>query len=317
MTPSVVSLRALGRPWNSFWHAPCDPRVCAIIRIAWGASVFLSFIGAYASVELWWSEQGFLPLAASQKFIGRYSWSLFHYLPTDLETLWLCFAVVLVQAACVVAGFLTRFNILCVFIWLVSFQHRNGLINDGEDTVFRMIGFFLLLMPSADVWSADAKLFPRPAAVRSGWGLRLLQIEVCLIVFSAGLEKLNGDPWWDGTALYYVMQLDDYFGHLPVPQFVRETLWLQKLMTWAALATEVVAPILIWFKETRRPALIALVGLHLSLLYMMNLFMFQYLMITAWLSFLDWEADLGWLRDRAARVRSRMFPASYQRTQKA
>src|SRR6185295_15109013 len=83
--------------------------------------------------------------------------------------------------------------------------------------------------------------------VASGWGLRLLQIEMAMIMLSTGLMKLAGDAWVNGTALYYVSRLDDHFGRFPVPAWIFDTPWVVAAMTWSVLLAELLVPFLIWF----------------------------------------------------------------------
>ena len=39
----------------------------------------------------------------------------------------------------------------------------------------------------------------------------MLQIQMAVIYFSAAILKFQGDAWFEGTAMYYVSRLDDYF----------------------------------------------------------------------------------------------------------
>jgi hypothetical protein len=114
------------------------------------------------------------------------------------------------------------------------------------------------------------------------------------MLFSSGLMKLAGDPWLNGTALYYVSRLDDYFGRFPVPAWAFDTPWIVALMTWSVLLAELAVPILIWFRETRLPCLIVLLVFHLANEWTMNLFLFHWVMLAGWISFLT-PADFGWL----------------------
>ena len=59
--------------------------------------------------------------------------------------------------------------------------------------------------------------------------------------------------------------------------------------TWSAVLIELTLPILVWFRKTRMLALVVLFLFHLSLEYMMNLNMFQWLMIVGWMSFLQFN----------------------------
>lgn len=299
MSEARPSLLGAYRAFDRFFHAPCDPRICSLIRIAYALLVLLNFALVYPYVEEFWSEHGWLPLSLSRRVIDPDTWTVFMVLPQTDTVLWTCYWLAIGHAALLLVGLFSRFNAAAVFFWLMCFQHRNNLITDGEDIVFRLLCFFLLFMPLADHFSLDSRLFPRKqdAPPRSGWALRLLQIQMCVILASAGLEKLGGGHWWSGNAMYYVMKLDDFYGHYPVPSFIEESVWAARFMTWAALWTELLVPLLIWFKETRKYALIAAIGLHLGIEYMMNLFLFEWVMIVGWLSHAQWS-ELQWLVER-------------------
>ena len=296
---NAPSLRALLRGIDRFVHAPADPHIAATIRIAVGILVFTNFVATASFVELWWSEHGFLPYQASKLVLAKEAWTVFDWLPHTDFVLWTCWSVAAVQAALLAAGVFSRFQAASLFVWLYSFNNRNTMITDGEDTVFRLIMLCLVFLPAAwDVWSFDAwfrkKLGKSAPPLRDGWALRIMQLVMCIVLLSAGLEKLNGNMWWSGTAMYYVMHLDDFFGHYPVPEFVRSSVTISRMLTWPALWIEIGAPILIWFKETRRIALVFIFLLHLGIDYMMNLFLFEWIMLAGWLSHAD-RTDLDWL----------------------
>ena len=119
------------------------------------------------------------------------------------------------------------------------------------------------------------------------------------LLFSSGLVKLGGDAWLGGTALYYVSRLDDFFGRFFVPAWVFDTPLVVALLTWSVLAIELLVPLLIWFRETRRPCLLAVLIFHLANEWTMNLFLFHWLMLCGWMSFLTPD-DFSWLSRRRA-----------------
>ncbi|MBI3465419.1 MAG: HTTM domain-containing protein, partial [Planctomycetes bacterium] len=210
------------------------------------------------------------------------------WLPRTPAVLHTYFWVFVVQSVSLLVGAASRANALCVFVWLVSFQNRNVLLLDGEDSVFRLIGFFLIFMPLGQAWSIDALVRPeitrRPA---SGWALRLLQVQMAIIYFAAAILKLQGDTWIDGTALYYVARLDDYFGRFPMPDLLFDVPILVKLLTWSVIAVEFFVPLLVWFRETRVACLVVAALFHLACEYSMNLFLFHWIMLVGWMAFLD------------------------------
>jgi hypothetical protein len=315
MSRSGLSLRGLEVAWARFLRGGPSREVLALIRIGFASVVLANFLLVLPDVEAWWSEHGWFPLRKSLELTDPHVWSLLHVLPATDGVLWTCYALALTHAALLLVGFHSRLNALAVFVWLVSFQHRNFMVTDGEDTVMRLLSFFLVFTPLGARFSLDALLSKRrPARSRSWWpsprwGKRFLQVLPALIVLSAGLEKLDGDVWWGGHALYYVTKLDDMFSATWLPRFILESPSLLRGGTWLALAIEILAPILIWFRETRRPALITLALLHLGMMSLMNLFLFQPLMLLLWASHASF-AELVWLRDRllsALRVLVRFF----------
>ncbi len=194
-------------------------------------------------------------------------------------------------------GAWSRINAVCVLAWLISFQHRNPIICDSEDIVSRLIGWYVVLMPTNLAWSVDAWR-RRPAlatpVMAPAWGLRLLQLQMSAIFLGAAWQKLGGDPWRDGTAMFYVTQLDDYFGRTPLPEWFHETPWIMKGMTWSSIAIEIIVPIGVWFRQTRVPMLLLALAFHLSTDLMMHLFLFHWLMLVGWSAFVL-PQDFAWL----------------------
>jgi HTTM domain len=321
------ALPALARGWNEFFHQPCDGRVCAAVRIAYATLVLIHLAVLYPDLDYFFSDRGVLPLEKAPELVSPYAWSLLARLPSTSPTVHVCFWIAVAHAVAVLVGAWPRMNALFLFLWIVSFQNRNNMINDGQDTVMRLIGFFMIWLPSGQCWSVNA-LVRRwlhqpeaqargPAAVDlttpehsrhvacavPGWGLRLLQIQMAAILLSTGLVKLSGDSWLNGTALYYVSRLDDHFGRFTTPAWVFDSPWIVALMTWGVLVVELAAPLLIWFRETRRACLAALVAFHLANEWTMNLFLFHWLMLCGWMAFLSPD-DFRWLWRRRDGVKS-------------
>jgi hypothetical protein len=226
-------------------------------------------------------------------------------LPGTSAVVHACFWVLVGHTVLLLVGLLSRVNAACVLVWLISFQNRNVQIIEGEDFVFRLIALFLVLMPCGASWSVDAWLRRRwrrtqPEAnshLAPAWGLRLLQVQMAVIFLSAGLHKLSAEAWFDGTAMYYVSRLDDYFGKFPIPTWIFDTPWAVALITWSVVLGELLIPIFIWFRETRRAALVVAVLFHLGNEWTMHLFLFHWIMLAGWLSFVQ-AGDFAWRRRR-------------------
>jgi len=315
MFPSLVTTaRSFARRWNVFFHAPCDGRIVASVRIGYAAIVLVHLAALYPDLDLFFTDAGLLPTNVAQQIVSPNSWSIFFSLPSTSAVVHACFWLTVAHAALLLVGFLPRLNALLLFVWILSFQVRNQIIQDGEDCLMRLMGFFIIFLPSGACWSVNSLLAgtnlasgsheplsasdpPRDSARYAvpGWPLRLLQIEMAAMFFSAALVKLGGYAWMNGTALYYVSRLDDLFGRFPAPAWVFDTPLLVAGITWLVLLIETLVPLLIWFRETRLPCLAVLLVFHLANEWTMNLFVFHWLMICGWMAFLT-PADFAWLR---------------------
>lgn len=290
----------LSGAWQRYFHAQVDARRLALVRIGFAALMLVNFAVLYPDLDTWYGEQGLYPAEAAAAQALPQQWSVLRFIsPTNpaAET-WLhgLYWLTIVSAGMLLVGFLSRLNALVVFVMLVSFQNRNTLILDGEDTVMRLVGFYLLLMSSGRAWSLDSlvsRCFARESTeacpLAPAWPLRLLQLQMVVIFVAAALFKLGGRAWIEGTALSFVCRLDDTFGRLPLPHVLFETPILVRLMSWSVIVVELFAPLLLWFKETRRAALLVIVLFHLANEYAMCLFLFHWIMLVGWSTFLTSE----------------------------
>lgn len=310
--------RQVAAGWHEFFHAPQDLRTCALVRIAYAAVLLVNLACLYPDLDLWFTDGGILPAEASREIGETYKWSLLWHLPATSEVVRICFWLLVGHTGLLLIGFLSRLNALAALVWLISFQSRNWMILDGEDMVLRVILLCLVLMPCGACWSVDATLRRWWQRRKDGgrlsgevadlphagpaFGLRMLQIQMVVIFVAAGLWKLAGDPWVNGTAIYYVARLDDYFGRFPVPTWPFDSPWVVAIMTWSVILVEVAAPPLLWFRETRRTALLAILLFHLANEWTMNLFLFHWIMVVGWLSFVR-PADWTWRRFPVSRAK--------------
>ncbi len=308
--------RTLGDRWNAFFFAPRRPELASVIRVGFGVLVLINAIFLGLDLEYWFSDAGVLPLTNARLVINEDATTLLAHLPLHL-----CYGLFVAQIVLLIAGWQSRIQAVGVLVWLTAFQHRNYTIVDGEDTVMRLFAFYLALCPCGWAYSVDAWLRRRAGAKLETpipWALRLFQIQMCVIYLSSAMEKSSGTDWVSGKAMYYVARLDDSFGKFPIPTYLFEHLWAVKLMTWSVLAIEWLLPVALWWKRSRKPAVVVGIVFHLSIDYTMNLFLFHWLMILGLLSFLELD-ELPWLgrRARASASTPAIIPSSAAGSQNA
>ncbi len=108
-----------------------------------------------------------------------------------------------------------------------------------------------------------------------------------MIYLSAGVSKLAGQSWWDGSAMFYVSRMENYGGRHWLPMIWTETPWMMQWATWLGLLLELSLPVLLWLKRTRRLAIVLGIVFHLAIESILNLFLFEWIMILGLLTFLD------------------------------
>jgi hypothetical protein len=305
-----MKLRSLLDAWNAFFFTPQSPIPIALFRIFYGCMVMATLVLLRPDWLAWFGPHAWVSYATMSQVEPGARLNLFAFIPQTDGWINALFWLSLASAALLAIGFLTRLNSVVVFLCLASLQQRNLYILHGGDTFLRVSGFFLMFAPAGAALSADrmiriwrgkegAKL-----ELRSPWAQRMIQFELALMYFSAFCWKIQGAPWLQGTALFYVYHLDS-FKRFPVPSvFFHPT--VLKLGSWATLALEFSLGILIWVRELRYPLLALGVIFHLWLEYSLNIPLFQWDVLAAYVLFVD-PSDLSrvWRRICPAALRTR------------
>lgn len=204
------------------------------------------------------------------------------------------------SAVCLAVGLETRVSAVIAFMTLVSLHHRNPCVLHSGDSLHRLLLFLLILSHAGDALSVDAWMaadFPADALTGSPvdpWCQRLMQLQVSIVYVRTVWWKLQGRTWLNGTAAYYLTQLD-VFRRFPVPPVVLSR-FFTALVTWSTLLVEMALGTLVWFRECRYAVLVAGCVLQLLLECSLNLQLFGWTMLTTFLLFVDLQDTAVWLR---------------------
>jgi predicted DCC family thiol-disulfide oxidoreductase YuxK len=138
-----------------------------------------------------------------------------------------------------------------------------------------------------------------PPTPRAPWAMRLIQIQLAFVYIFAFVWKAMGTMWLSGTAVYYTSRLAEFW-RFPVP-YIFEHVWTIKIWSWMTLLIELALGTLVWIKELRYWVLLAGVMLHLGIDYSMNIPLFGFIMMSAYVTFIepaDLERAFAWVRTR-------------------
>jgi hypothetical protein len=208
----------------------------------------------------------------------------------------------------------------------LSYVQRTNQILFGMDTMMNILLVYLMIGNSGAALSVDrliaryravraslrrsgsidpatrAFLTQPPPSVGANFGIRLIQVHFCFIYLAAGLSKLKGAAWWNGTAFWDVM-INPEFTLLRYSWFedmMRAMVSVKPLyhaaMTlgvWFTWGLEIAFPFLIWTR-LRQFMLWLAVLLHAGIGVLMGLNLFELLMMVMLLVYLP----PGVIRDR-------------------
>jgi hypothetical protein len=274
--------------------------------------------------------------------IGRPHWSIWFHVtdPTWMLVIHLGFVA---ASFLFLIGLATRLTAVLTWFAAMSYIHRAPPVLFGMDTMLTILLLYLMIGPSGAALSVDRLLarwwsrnrsrvlarwqtfwgrapapaaapaaFPEtaPPSVSANLAIRLLQIHVCIIYLSAGLAKLKGQQWWEGTAVWGTLANFEYapMQSEPYLAFLR---WLggnrvlfEVSMTSAALFTlffEISYPFLVWRPWGRWLILGMAALLHGLIGMFMGLRVFSLLMLAMNLAFVPPEVVhrlLNWLSQK-------------------
>lgn len=303
------------RGWSDFWFTAIDPATLAIVRICAGLVVLYIYLSCaperlnLVGPDAWIDSQaignlqqlGTDTVAGSSDQASRW-WgrSVWNHVESDTVASQLYWGLI-GAAVCFTVGFFSRTANLLVLIGHLSFVHRSYVAWFGMDSILAMILLYLLIGPTGRAYAVDSRLRRRkskdaPAApltpTAPSWlanlSLRMIQIHMCVIYLCSGLAKLQGETWWDGTAV-----LRSLMGYELAPVDLRwlgnfsdvQLEWFSSLSVAATLVFEIGFAFLIWNRLLRPLLLVGAVCLHLGIATLMGLVGFGLIMITGCLAF--------------------------------
>jgi hypothetical protein len=298
--------------WDRFFFTPADPTPLGLVRLAVGALLFWDLAVLGLDLRDYLGSDGWIGPEAVRHYLAQnapWAWSFWLWVPDRwLPAVW---AACLVVTALFAAGLASRVTAPLAWAIAVSTVRRAPVALFGFDHMVATWALYLAAFgASGQAVSLDRAIARWRAARRAGRGgpiagessavpvptvtanlsLRMIQLHLALIYGSAGLAKLMGPEWWNGTAMEMIML---------TPEFRRFDLaWLAAyptalaLATYGGLAVEVGYPALIWSPRLRPLLLVSVALLHLGIDLFLGLTEFGLAMITANLAF----ASGPWLR---------------------
>lgn len=300
MTDAIADyFRTLGRTtvrkWDEFFFSPVDPTLTAVLRILTGLMLVYTHLVWGLALEDFFGPHSWLDpdmLWEQQRAAGQYTWSLWWLVPPEFLWAfhWACIAVLVMFTL----GLFTRVTSVLALAVTISYAYRTPTALFGLDQINAMLALYLCLGPCGATLSLDRLIRrwrtretpPVQPSVAANVSLRLIQLHMCVIYLFAGLAKMRGGAWSDGTAMWWALANLEYTSQSFDMTWLARHPVLLNVMTHTTVLWELSFCMLIW-RPLLRPLVLAVgVVLHLGIGAFLGMWTFGLIMLVGCAAFL-------------------------------
>ncbi|WP_405855926.1 HTTM domain-containing protein [Streptomyces sp. NBC_01515] len=314
---------------------PVSLYAAAVLRIGYGLLYLAFLLREFPHRdEIWGPGSPWTPKLARQLF-DQTGWASILTLSDSRPYFETCYALALVTSALFMLGWRTRAVSVLFAVVVASFHARAIFMTDGGDNLILLMALYLVFTACGRRWSLDARRTRRRASAGKGeekgkgnsagsgagefrhqlgtsrrtltavlhnCGMFVIAAQVCFLYGSAGLYKVQGGSWGNGTALHYVLNLDLFRPWPELSLLADEHDVLIAIACYLTVLVQVAFPFVL-FGRLKYPVLTVLLGMHLGIAVLMGLPLFSAAMIIADAAFLPdrFYRSLGRLRRRTSK----------------
>ncbi|MFF1319578.1 HTTM domain-containing protein [Streptomyces sp. NRRL F-5140] len=308
---------------------PVSLYAAAMLRIGYGLLYLVFLLREFPHREEMWGPGSPWTPELARLMYDQSGWASVLLLSDSQAYFEVCYAVALITCALFVLGWRTRAVSVLFAAVVVSFHGRAIYMADGGDNLMVLMAVYLVFTACGRRWSLDARRArckaatgkvadPRGSGLRHqlgdarsilttvlhNCGMFVIAAQVCFLYGCAGLYKVQGYKWADGTALHYILNIDLF---RPWPELSQMIDGYHVLLTGVGYMTvlvQVAFPFVL-FSRLKYPVLILLLGMHVNIAVLMGLPLFSGAMIVA---------DAVFLPDRFYRAAGRLWRRTVRRT---
>jgi len=267
----------------------------SVARIIYGLVIVLFVIANFARRNyLWGAASGWVkPIQSFTTWTAPFTF----YSSSDPEWLFtLKFLLLGVVGLALLLGWHSRIAAIVTLFLYISLVSTNPVATDQTDNALRIILFYFVFADMSVHWSLDARRRRRRAEkgrarrrILPEWFPNILHngaiiavaLQIFIIYVVAGLSKVKGSQWQDGTAVYYPLHLDSLSPWPALSHLLVSNSILVNIVTYFAVFIQLFFPFLLLARWTRVIALLGIVGMHVGIGILMGLPLFSMAMMAA------------------------------------
>jgi hypothetical protein len=276
----------LGRATRDFVAAPASARPLAFFRIGLAAVLLFQACSIVDSLMVLYGSRGLIqrPIVDILALEGlpRVTWFVDQAAVCDVNESWCIrglFSMYLAALIGLLLGWHTRWTAGAALFLHLTFKTSGNAFIYGVDEFATIALYYCLCMPVGNTLSLDryAGRVTSESSPAARLALRVLQLHLCVIYFSSGIEKAIGEEWQSGEAIWRALMRRDlgqydfsWLANLP---------WLATLACWSTLVVEIGYVVFVWPRWTRKAWAWGTIGLHAGIAVCLGLWSFSAVMI--------------------------------------
>lgn len=224
-----------------------DIRSLAIFRIVLALTIIKDLLLRASDLKAHYTDEGIFPRVLALLFNDKWFFS-FHLLNGTKETQAALFIISGIIAFFLLVGYRTKLVTFLSWLFLISLQHRNVVVNDVGDAVLRLVLFWSMFLPLGACYSLDSALNssskPIPKQILS-FGVVGFFLQICFLYWFSAYEKLQNAEWKNGTAIFYTLNLITDVTPIGI-EISKLPISYLKLLNHCVLSFEALGPLLLF-----------------------------------------------------------------------
>lgn len=203
--------------------------------------------------------------------------------PLGNPGMYILFFIMALAALCLMLGLFYRFAAILFFITFtyVELIDKTNYLNHYY--FVSIVAFLLILLPAGSYFSLDT--FRKPSTRLTHIPrlfILILQLQLGLVYFFAGVAKLNADWLLQAMPLRIWLPAHTDF---PLIGSLLDKVWVAYFFSWFGALYDLSIPFLLLFKKTRSLAYFFVIAFHLMTFFLFQIGMFPFIMIISTLIF--------------------------------
>ena len=296
MRDYLAALKQVPPAVERWMMEPVDSRPLGLFRLWFGFLCLVNLVLLWPDMLMWFGNDGVLPPDVHRRMTSGFRISFYTFTGYSDHVILMMRLFGFLGGLGLLTGIFPRSSAFLTWMTASSIAWRNADILNSGDNLIRIGSFFLIFARSGESFNLLNLVQAwrgRPDSPHRGkipaWPQRILQLQLCIVYFVAGVWKAKGDPWLDGSAVGTVLQLGE-FQRFPIPDFVM-TPFASSVLTFFTLGFELAFPFLVWVPRLLVPVLVTGILLHAGLEWMMNVQLFQWVITSYYLLFLRFKKN--------------------------